>query len=157
NNNDKDKPNKDKAVETGLKGLHLEEKKYLKDNKITKADAKKAANITKTQHPIFKSITVVDGGKDWDYDYTIQRTEDGAEKAEGSRKHPNQTCEDEVLERLQAEKDAICGSIPKFPNCKLALDKLKAGKKLKGSVKGVTRKDVENRMNKIQECIDKRC
>ncbi|WP_257459760.1 hypothetical protein [Archangium lipolyticum] len=29
-----------------------------------------------------------------------------------SRRHPNQTCDDTVLDHLQAEKNRICGSIP---------------------------------------------
>ncbi|NET82268.1 MAG: DUF4157 domain-containing protein [Moorea sp. SIO1F2] len=154
----KNEQSKEKVVEAGLRDLHVEENKYLKNNKITKANAMKAAKITKNKHPIFSSITVIDGGKDWDYDYTIRRSkrEDGKKKAERDRKHSNQTCEDEVLERLQEEKDAICGSIP-LPKCKPALDKLKAGKKLKGrSVKGMTKNHVINRIIIIQECIDKR-
>ncbi|WP_287256598.1 MULTISPECIES: hypothetical protein, partial [unclassified Moorena] len=125
---------------------------------LPKANAIKAANLTKNKHPIFSSITVIDGGKDWDYDYTSRRSksEDGKKKAERDRKHSNQTCEDEVLERLQGEKDAICGSIP-LPGCKPALDKLKAGKKLKGrSVKGITKNHVINRIKILQECIDQR-
>jgi len=49
---------------------------------MTREDAVRAATSTQQKHPVFKSITVVDGGKDWDYDYTIQRkTEDGPAKA----------------------------------------------------------------------------
>ncbi len=65
---------KEKAVETGLRSLKVGEKKYIKDKKISKENAIKVAQETKRRHAIFKEINVIDGGKDWDYDYSIQRT-----------------------------------------------------------------------------------
>ena len=76
----KSRPKKQAAEKAGLRTLHNEEKKYLKNNKITKGNAIKSAKTAKSKHPIFKSLTVVDGGKDWDYKYVIQKVEDGPEK-----------------------------------------------------------------------------
>ncbi|MBD2211447.1 DUF4157 domain-containing protein [Nostoc linckia FACHB-104] len=62
-------PEHDKKVEAGLDEIDQEEQKYLKDGKIERQDAEKVATTIKSKHPIFKSITVVDGGNNWEYQY----------------------------------------------------------------------------------------
>lgn len=72
------------------------------------------------------------------------------------RRNANQTCEDDILDELQAEKDRICNSIPQ-PSCSAALAKLQKGSKLKGtSVAGINRTHIENRIKRINECLAQR-
>jgi hypothetical protein len=72
NNNNKSKPNRvniehDRKVKVGLTQIDNEQKKYLNNGSIWKKDAEKVAIKVKQDNPIFKSITVVDGGKTWNY------------------------------------------------------------------------------------------
>ncbi|HCA95334.1 MAG TPA: hypothetical protein DEP38_11985, partial [Cyanobacteria bacterium UBA9226] len=60
-------PEHDKQVTTGLNQIDREETNYLNQGKIAKEDAEKIAKKVKQENPIFKSITVVDGGETWDY------------------------------------------------------------------------------------------
>lgn len=56
-------------VQAGLEAIDQEQKQYLTNGQIQKAEAEKVAAKVKKDHSIFKSLTVVDGGKTWDYDY----------------------------------------------------------------------------------------
>lgn len=62
-------PEHDLKVRAGLDAIDREEQKYLEDGKISWENAEKVALTVKRQHPVFKSITVVDGGETWDYEY----------------------------------------------------------------------------------------
>ncbi|MBO0792026.1 MAG: hypothetical protein J2P36_13915, partial [Ktedonobacteraceae bacterium] len=62
-------PQHDAKVNAGLLAIDQEDAKLQKEGKIEKADAEKVAAKVKRDHPIFKSVTVVDGGETWDYDY----------------------------------------------------------------------------------------
>ncbi|MEZ4992493.1 MAG: DUF4157 domain-containing protein [Saprospiraceae bacterium] len=62
-----------KDKNAGLKAFEVEEKPFVKDNKISQENAKKAAINVKKKHPVFKSISVVDGGNDWEYDYIFRK------------------------------------------------------------------------------------
>lgn len=82
---------KQAKVKTGLAAFDVEEKKYLKEGAITKANAEQVASSVKKQHPVFASIRVVEGvhkdAKTWDYDYSIvQRTTKEGEPAEEEKK-----------------------------------------------------------------------
>ncbi len=82
---------KQAKVKTGLAAFDVEEKKYLKEGAITKADAEQVASSVKKQHPVFASIRVIEGvhkdAKTWDYDYSIvQRTTKEGEPAEEEKK-----------------------------------------------------------------------
>ncbi|CAG0934634.1 hypothetical protein TFLX_03604 [Thermoflexales bacterium] len=63
----------DPDVQAGLKTLYAKEESLAVDGGISQEEAGQIAKETQSKHPIFKSITVVDGGKTWDYNYTIQR------------------------------------------------------------------------------------
>ncbi len=53
------------------------------NGRIWKKDAQKVANKVKKDNPIFKSITVVDGGEIWDYDWVASNgTKKGEKQAE---------------------------------------------------------------------------
>ncbi|MBD2037672.1 DUF4157 domain-containing protein [Leptolyngbya sp. FACHB-321] len=62
-------PEHEKNVNTGLASIEQEEKKYLNDGKLSQEDAEKVAATVKRNHPVFKSLTICDGGESWDYDY----------------------------------------------------------------------------------------
>ncbi|MCP4368489.1 MAG: hypothetical protein GY797_10330 [Deltaproteobacteria bacterium] len=64
-----DDPEHDAKVVAGLASIDQEEQKHLEENKMSEEDAEKVAATVKAKHPVFKSITVVDGGDTWDYDY----------------------------------------------------------------------------------------
>jgi Domain of unknown function (DUF4157) len=66
---EKEDPNHDRKVAAGLAAIDSEEQSYMKDGKISQEDAKKVVAKVKTNHSIFKSLTVADGGDSWDYDY----------------------------------------------------------------------------------------
>jgi hypothetical protein len=75
-------PEKQAKIDAGIIMMHEEQKKYVKDDKIGKADADKVAAAVKRQHPVFSSFIVKDAGKKWDYAYTAspETTIDGADK-----------------------------------------------------------------------------
>ncbi|HEX3045563.1 MAG TPA: hypothetical protein VHY08_12460 [Bacillota bacterium] len=66
---EKETTEKLEKVNRGLAAIDQEEKKYLENGKISKEDAEKVATTVKKAFPVFKSLTVVDGGGTWDYDY----------------------------------------------------------------------------------------
>src|SRR5262249_16157255 len=68
----------------GLAAIDNLEQPYLKDGRITHENAEKVAAKVKADHPVFKSFTVKDGGKRWDYHWEASPGNDtaGVEKAE---------------------------------------------------------------------------
>ncbi|MEG5164087.1 GH-E family nuclease, partial [Microcoleus sp. AT3-A2] len=73
----------DRKVRVGLNQINQEEKKYLDNGKIYREDARKIAAKVKQAHPIFKAITVIDGGKSWNYKWVASEgIDEGPEKAE---------------------------------------------------------------------------
>ncbi len=79
-----DDPEHDAKVTAGLTAIDEEDARYVKDGKIEREDAEKVAVKVKGDHPVFKSITVVDGGKTWDYDYVASpgKKKTGKDKVE---------------------------------------------------------------------------
>jgi hypothetical protein len=65
----KEDPEKQKKVDAGLAQLDAEDQKAMKDGRLERKDAEKIAAKVKSQHKVFKSITVKDGGQEWLYDY----------------------------------------------------------------------------------------
>ena len=74
----------DEQVEAGLAALDGEELKHLENNEISRDNAEKVAVAVKKAYPVFKSISVVDGGETWDYDYVASpgRRKQGEKKKE---------------------------------------------------------------------------
>jgi hypothetical protein len=64
-----DDPKKAAKIEAGLAAIDREDQQRKKDGGISRADADVVAAKVKRDHPVFKSITVVDGQETWDYDY----------------------------------------------------------------------------------------
>lgn len=56
----------------GLSAFENEEKPFLEQNAISKENANEVAGKVKKKHPVFKSISVVDGGNDWEYKYIFR-------------------------------------------------------------------------------------
>jgi hypothetical protein len=52
-----------------LVAIEQEDARYAKDGQIEREDAEKVAAEVKSDHPVFKAITVVEGENTWDYDY----------------------------------------------------------------------------------------
>jgi hypothetical protein len=86
---EKESPEKAGKVAQGLAAIDQEEEKYLENNKISREDAEKVTATVKRAHPVFKSLTIVDGGDTWDYDYVASpgRIKEGPEKAEGKTRN----------------------------------------------------------------------
>jgi outer membrane biosynthesis protein TonB len=66
----------DRKVKKGLAEIQAEEKKIIK-GRIRKQEAQSIAAKVKRSNPIFKSITVIDGGDTWDYKWVAS---EGTEK-----------------------------------------------------------------------------
>ncbi len=63
-------PQHDAKVEAGLAAIDREDHARLKDGRLSKEDAEQVAVKVKHEHPVFKSLGVVEGSDTWDYDYT---------------------------------------------------------------------------------------
>ncbi|MBS1824042.1 MAG: DNA/RNA non-specific endonuclease [Acidobacteria bacterium] len=78
-------PEKAAKVAAGKAAMHQEEAQYLEQGEITQEHAQSVAAKVKTNHPVFKSITVVSGEGTWDYRFEASppQTETGKPKADG--------------------------------------------------------------------------
>jgi Domain of unknown function (DUF4157) len=79
-------PEHDKKVRAGLAEIDKEELQYKEEGKITREDAEKVAVRVKINHPIFKSLSVADGGNSWDYNYVASPSETKKGKIKASAK-----------------------------------------------------------------------
>jgi hypothetical protein len=78
--NQQTKNDHDRKVQKGLAQIDIEERQYLKNGRIWKQDARAVAAKVKRENPIFKSITVVDGGQTWDYNWVASQGRKKGEK-----------------------------------------------------------------------------
>jgi hypothetical protein len=62
-------PAKAAKIAAGLAAIDAADAKHETDGKIEPKDAEIIAKDVQRQHPVFKSITVIDGGETWDYEY----------------------------------------------------------------------------------------
>ncbi|BBH69368.1 hypothetical protein ACTI_60530 [Actinoplanes sp. OR16] len=85
-----EEPDKSAKIAAGLAQMRREQRKRLKQGKLTRQAADQVAGIVKRSHPVFKSFGVVDGGKNWDYRYSASPEE----KAEGADKATELTAEE---------------------------------------------------------------
>jgi hypothetical protein len=67
---EKKDPEHDAKVQKGLAQIDTLDKAYAKDGKVARPDAEKVAAKVKSDNPVFRSLTVVEGPDTWDYDYT---------------------------------------------------------------------------------------
>ena len=100
-----------RKVTVGLEQLEQEQARYLKNDAISKEDAKKVAVKVKAENPVFKSITVADNKETWDYIYVASpaKRQEGAKQAEGENNN-NLTEKDRIvsilIEHNYSPKDA---------------------------------------------------
>jgi hypothetical protein len=96
-------------VKAGLAVLESEKQKYTVNGEISKEDAETVASTVKKQHPVFKSLSVVEVGNDYDFDYVAspgQRYK-GAHKKSGLLKVIKLRIKDqEKAERVEAASHA---------------------------------------------------
>ncbi|MCU0305169.1 MAG: DUF4157 domain-containing protein [Thermoanaerobaculales bacterium] len=116
-------PEHDAKVDAGLAAIPGEEAKHLKDGGLEEEDAAKVAASVKRMHPVFKSLTVVDGGEDWDYAYTAspKGTRDGTKKREEPK-----------VKQLSLKRASFSSTLKeqfrqKYPNAHTAGGQLKKG------------------------------
>lgn len=78
-------PEKAAKIAAGKMAMHTEEQQLLEHGEITKEHAEAVAAKVKTNHPVFKSVTVVSGEGTWDYKFEASppQTEPGKPKADG--------------------------------------------------------------------------
>ncbi|HKK04555.1 MAG TPA: hypothetical protein VKA50_01780 [Gammaproteobacteria bacterium] len=79
-------PQKAAKIQAGLAAIDQAEQAKMKDGKISHNDAQAIARQVKSQHPVFKSLVVVDGGKTWNYRYSASPASEkpGEPKEEGA-------------------------------------------------------------------------
>ncbi len=81
-----DKDKDDPRVKPGLEALYAEEKARATEGGINQKEANEIAQNVKTKHPVFASITPIEGASSWDYEYTVQRAKaSGKEPKEGGK------------------------------------------------------------------------
>ncbi len=80
--------------QAGIQEFETSEKKYLINGKITYKGAQDIADDVKKKHPVFKSISVVDGEDTWDYQYVFRAEEEGGEKSDEDKEKPTKEKED---------------------------------------------------------------
>lgn len=85
-------------VTAGLAALHGEEYSLAGEGGISREEAERIASDTRSRHPVFQSISVVDGGGKWNYDYVVARTEEPGSE-------PKEAGSGELLERVRTLKN----------------------------------------------------
>jgi len=92
-----DDPEHDLKVEAGLAAIDQEDAKHLdKQGNISRENAEQVAHEVKKNHPIFKTLTVVEGKETWDYAYSASahNTHTGGRRSVGA--------DQQALEKLVA-------------------------------------------------------
>jgi hypothetical protein len=81
---DVDDPKKAAKIEVGLAAIDSEDQQRKKDDSISREDAQAVAAKVKREHPVFKSIIVVEGKETWDYQYSASapKTKTGEKRRE---------------------------------------------------------------------------
>lgn len=103
-------------VQAGLDAIDREEARYLTNGEIRREEAETVAAKVKRDHPVFKSLTIVDGGTTWDYDYVVnphkqkkgktQEEKDAEKKAKAEAKAKEKEQKKKEKEEAKAKKAA---------------------------------------------------
>ncbi len=96
----------------GLAAFEKEEKPFIQNGGISQKDAQKVAKIVKNKHPIFKSITVVDGKDSWDYQYVFRA------KVDTPTKKPELSPQIKVGNRIESKSSGAISKIISFDQSK---------------------------------------
>jgi Domain of unknown function (DUF4157) len=114
-------PQKEAQLQKGLADIDKEEQKYLTGGKITKEEADKVAATVKRNHPVFKSIKVVDGGEKWKYHY---KGSEGEQPSIGGKDGDNKELKSEGKNIIERISDiVVSNSIFEQPNLSLDMKK----------------------------------
>ena len=117
-NKDKDGQFTQKDKDAGLAAFEKQEKPFVKNGAITQADARKVGKIVKNKHPVFESITVVDGKDSWNYKY-IFRSDDvdtTSKKSETTQSEfPPQI---KIGNRIESQSSGVISKIISFDQSK---------------------------------------
>ncbi len=96
-----DEEDREKAarVREGLSALDREEQSHLTSGKLEGQEAESVAAKVKREHPVFRSLVVVDGGATWNYRFEASP----AQEHEGAPKSPDEcTMEEDLFESLDS-------------------------------------------------------
>ncbi|WP_282080563.1 eCIS core domain-containing protein [Aquimarina algiphila] len=98
-----------KDKDKGLQAFQTEEEPFIENSNISQENAQKVAANVKEKHPVFSSISVVDGGDSWDYNYIFRAKKDTTSgKAEGGNEECNLETDNGLFENIdQAHEKAI--------------------------------------------------
>jgi hypothetical protein len=97
-----DDPEHKMKVQAGLQALGDEEKSVSKDGKISREQAEQVAAKVKKEHPVFKSIMVVDGKGTWNFRYVGSEGEvDGLPQEEGENVVDEEVLVNEIVQGLK--------------------------------------------------------
>ncbi|MBC7628415.1 MAG: hypothetical protein H7254_14120 [Ferruginibacter sp.] len=82
---DKKGDGKKDNIESALQEIDKEGKEKIADGEVTKTDADKIAADVKKDHPaVIQSISVMDGGENWDFEYIQKTSKKSIPKKQGS-------------------------------------------------------------------------
>lgn len=98
-------PEKQARIDAGLAQIDSEQAARLEAGELSREDAEAVAAKVKLEHPVFTSLTVVDGDTRWDYDYTASpgQIKTGAPKDEKTAREAH----DEVMGRMSADNLSV--------------------------------------------------
>lgn len=90
---------KQKLRDAGLAALAQQESQHMKNHKMSHKEAEKLVSSVKSAHPIFKSISIIDGGDKWNYDYVQAAPNNGDyfdnKKGRGRKQGEHQELDDD--------------------------------------------------------------
>src|SRR5262249_60621711 len=80
-------PEKEKKIQAGLAAIDAADQAALTDGVLKREDAEKIAATVKQQHPVFKSLSVVETADRYDYDYVASpgKKHKGAARSEADK------------------------------------------------------------------------
>jgi hypothetical protein len=104
-------PEHDAAVTEGLAAISVEEQARATNGRISREDAEAVAAAVSRAHPVFSSLTVVDGGARWLYAWTAsngtQHDTPDTEKAEGESPYLEQPVAHPEVQDALREADYV--------------------------------------------------
>lgn len=128
---DRSEPTREERTRS-LAAIEAEEEKYLDNGAMTRADASRVASAVQKRHPVFKRLSVVDGGDRWDYQYVFRAIKAGAQKSAAGGPEDEWLAEaDDLLNRMERSKTldvTVRGDVPQVTS-------IKRGPRQKGPVR----------------------
>lgn len=141
-----DDPEHDAKLTAGKAAIDQEEQKYLEEGKISRENAERVATTVKQQHPVFKTLVVIDGGQTWNYDFTASPGEvkTGEKKGDGEEDLPYKVGDKVFIFYVDEEELGIMDEVNDSYDPPLVFFKIESGRR-KGSRFGVPKQKVINK------------